>query len=309
MGAWEPFSISTSEAEERNWGGLREWPKSVVRWLFGWGDDERELPLSTGSSARFQNICISREAGAGGGAIARLLGQRLGWKVFDHELLEAIAHRMELPIDDVRTFDELAPSVIQDWLLPLREEHYAPQEAYLDHLAKLIEAIGRAGQSVLVGRGAGFLLPRETTLSVRIIAPLRARSLRLAERMGVSVRTARRAAKDLDARRATFDRTMHRMSSSDPHNYDIVLDSHSLGLEIAAEVVFRAVDAGRPASPKAVSPLGPASWTISGPGASSQPPASLPISPRPQPSPAPTPPPITGAPGPTLAPDAFERPV
>ena len=152
-----------------------------------------------GSSARFQNICISREAGAGGGAIARMVGQRLGWKVFDHELLEAIAHRMELPIDDVRTFDELAPSVIQDWLLPLREEHYAPQEAYLDHLAKLIEAIGRAGQSVLVGRGAGFLLPRETTLSVRIIAPLRARSLRLAERMGVSVRTARRAAKDLDA--------------------------------------------------------------------------------------------------------------
>ena len=34
--------------------------------------------------------------------------------------------------------------MVQDWLLPLREEYYAPQEAYLDHLAKLIEAIGRA---------------------------------------------------------------------------------------------------------------------------------------------------------------------
>jgi cytidylate kinase len=303
MGAWEPFTISTTEAEDRNWGGLREWPKSVVRWLFGWGDDERETPLSTGSAARFQNICISREAGSGGGAIARLLGQRLGWKVFDHELLEAIAHRMELPIDDVRTFDELAPSVIQDWLLPLREEHYAPQEAYLDHLAKLIEAIGRAGQSVLVGRGAGFLLPRETTLSVRIIAPLRVRSLRLAERMGVSVRTARRAAKDLDARRAAFDRTMHRMNSNDPHNYDIVLDSNSLGLEIAAEVIFRAVDAGRPTAPKTVSPLGPASWTISGP---SSPPTAL--KPRPAPSPTP-PPPVSDDPGPTLAPDAFEHPI
>ena len=303
MGAWEPFSITTSEAEaeERNWGGLREWPKSVARWLFGWGDDDRELPMSTGSSARFQNICVSREAGAGGGAIARMLGQRLGWKVFDHELLEAIAHRMELPVDDVRTFDELAPSVIQDWLLPLREEHYAPQEAYLDHLAKLIEAIGRAGQSVLVGRGAGFLLPRETTLSVRIIAPLRARSLRLGERMGVSVRTARRAAKDLDARRAAFDRTMHRMSSSDPHNYDIVLDSHSLGLEIAAEVIFRAIDAGRPASPKSANP---ASWPLSGTVAPT-------VSPPPaRPTPAPPPPPISEDPGPTtLAPDAFERPV
>ena len=140
----------------------------------------------------------------------------------------------------------LAPSVVQDWLLPLREEHYAPQEAYLDHLAKLIEAIGRAGESVLVGRGAGFLLPRETTLSLRIIAPLRIRASRLAERMGVSVRTARRAARDLDRRRSQFDRTMHRMASADPHNYDMVLDSHSLGLDIAVEVIARAVEAGRP---------------------------------------------------------------
>ena len=124
---------------------------------------------------------------------------------------------MEVPIDEVRAFDELAPSVVQDWILPLREEHYAPQEAYLDHLAKLVEAIGRAGESVIVGRGAGFLLPRESTLSVRIIAPLKARAARLAERMGVSVRTARRAARDLDRRRAQFDRTMHRADPTDPH--------------------------------------------------------------------------------------------
>ena len=138
------------------------------------------------------------------------------------------------------------PAPVQDWLLPLREEHYAPQEAYLDHLAKLIEAIGRAGESVIVGRGAGFMLPRETTLSIRIIAPLRFRALRLAERMGVSVRTARRAAKDLDRRRSQFDRTMHRMVSADPHNYDMVLDTHSLGLDIVTEVIVRAIQTGLP---------------------------------------------------------------
>ena len=142
--------------------------------------------------ARFQNICISREAGAGASIIARLVGQRLGWKVYDQELIEAIAHRMGQPIDEIQALDELAPSMVQDWLLPLREEYYAPQEAYLDHLAKLIEAIGRAGDSILVGRGAGFMLPRETTLSLRVIAPLKVRAIRLAERMGVSIRTARR---------------------------------------------------------------------------------------------------------------------
>jgi cytidylate kinase len=264
MSAWESFTSATSEAQHRDPGGRWDWPWSVVRWLFGRGDEDREPESSPRTVARFQNICISRETGAGGGAIARMVGQRLGWKVFDHELLEAIAHRMGLPLDDVRCFDELAPSVVQDWLLPLREEYYAPQEAYLDHLAKLLEAIGRAGESVLVGRGAGFLLPRETTLSVRIIAPLRVRALRLAERMGVSVRTAGRAAKDLDRRRTQFDRTMHRVNSADPHNYDMVLDSYSLGLEIAAEVIVRAVEAGRPESARAGSSpgIGVPSWSL-----------------------------------------------
>ncbi len=249
MTAWERFASARPESQPRGPASLRDWPRSVVRWLLGQNEEDHAPEAAVRTVARFQNICISRETGAGGGTIARLVGQRLGWKVYDHELLEAIAHRMGLPVDEVRCFDELAPSVVQDWLLPLREEHYAPQEAYLDHLAKLVEAIGRAGESVLVGRGAGFLLPRETTLSLRIIAPLRFRAMRLAERMGVSVRTARRAARDLDRRRSQFDRTMHRMVSADPHNYDMVLDSHNLGLDIAVEVIARAVEAGRPGTP------------------------------------------------------------
>ena len=64
--------------------------------------------------------------------------------------------------------------------------------------------------------------------------------------MGVSVRTARRAARDLDRRRSQFDRTMHRMVSADPHNYDMVLDTHSLGLDIVTEVIVRAIQAGLP---------------------------------------------------------------
>jgi cytidylate kinase len=246
MAAWQAASTSATEEPGRGHGGLYQWPQFVARWLFGAGEEPREPQAPSIPVARFQNICLSREAGAGAGALARLLGQRWGWKVYDQELIEAIAHRMNQPIDVVQGLDELAPSMVQDWLLPLREEYYAPQEAYLDHLAKLIEAIGRAGESILVGRGAGFLLPRETTLSLRVIAPLKVRAVRLAERMGVSVRTARRAARDLDRRRAQFDRTMHRANSNDPHNFDLVLDTNSLGLTIATEIIIRAVEAGRP---------------------------------------------------------------
>ncbi len=246
MAAWQTASSTSMEDAGNLPARHHHWPDSFVRWLFGRGDQERTPREVSGAVSRFQNIGISREAGAGAGIIARMVGKRLGWKVYDEELVEAIAHRMEVSLDEVRTLDELAPSVVQDWLLPLREEYYAPQEAYLDHLAKLIEAIGRAGESILVGRGANYMLPRDSTLTVRIVAPPKVRAIRLAERMGVSVRTARRAARDLDRRRLHFDRTMFRANSSDPHNFDLVLDSESLGLEVAAEILFRAVEAGRP---------------------------------------------------------------
>src|SRR4051812_4068490 len=241
-----PGASSTSEAgEPGGWG----WPALFGRWLLRRRRERGESAGPAAPVARFRNVCISREAGAGGGTIARMVGRRLDWKVYDHELLEAIAHRMEVPTDEVRGVDELAPSVVQDWILPLREEYYAPQEAYLDHLAKLVQAIGRAGESIIVGRGANFLLPRDETLSVRIIAPLKARAARLAERMHISVRTARRAARDLDRRRHQFDRTMHRADSTDPHNYDLVLDSNSLGLAIATDVIVQAIESGLPGKP------------------------------------------------------------
>jgi cytidylate kinase len=255
MGAWRAASTGAIQRPRAGQVSEPSWPQLVARWLFGLGQEPEQPALQASPVARFQNICMSREAGAGAGALAQLIGQRLRWKVYDEELVEAIAHRMALPIDDVRALDEQAPSVVQDWLLPLREAYYAPQEAYLDHLAKLIEAIGRAGEAILVGRGAGFMLPRETTLSLRVVAPIKIRGQRLAERMGVSLRTARRAARDLDRRRAQFDRTMHRANVNDPHNFDMVLDSHSLGLEIAAEIIVHAVEAGRPQGPGAISGL------------------------------------------------------
>jgi cytidylate kinase len=238
-----------SAVETTGWISPAAWPGAIRRWLSGRPLGRRDQSPPAPAVARFRNLTISREAGAGAGTLSRLVATRLDWKVYDHELLEEIARRMEVPAVEVRAFDELSPSVVQDWLLPLREEHYAPQEAYLDHLAKLVEAIGQAGQCIIVGRGAGFLLPPETTLKVRIIAPLKFRASRLAQRMNLSNRSARAAARDLDRRRAAFERTMYRVDVNDNHNYDIVLDTEALGLPIASELIVRAVELGFPPRP------------------------------------------------------------
>jgi cytidylate kinase len=227
-------------------GLVRELGSAITRWMAGRRASEADADAPAEPVARFRVVCIAREAGAGGSTLGRLLARRLNWAFYDEQIIETIAERMEVPIEDVKALDELSPGVIQDWLLPLREEHYAPLEAYLDHLAKLVQAIGQAGEAIIVGRGAGFMLPRSSCLSVRVVAPPKARAQRRGERLGVSARTARRMARDLDHRRDRFVRTMFHVDPRDPHRYDLVLDSDSLGLPIAAEIIARAVEAGLP---------------------------------------------------------------
>lgn len=271
MGPAEASWMSTSTGDEPgrsdSWsiGPIQIWTGALKRWLAGRSTAGGQAPISDVPRARFRNLAISREAGSGAGTIARMVGTRLGWKVYDHELIDGIAQRMEIPVEEARLYDELAPSVLQDWFLPMREEHYAPHEAYLDHLAKLVDAIGQSGRSIIVGRGAGFLLPRDETFSVRIIAPLKIRAQRMADHLGVSLRTARRAARDRDERFLKFARVMYRVHADDPHQYDLVLDSHSLGLPIATEILIRAIEAGLP--PVAAGALpNPGDWDESSPG-------------------------------------------
>ena len=207
--------------------------------------DRCRLGSPTEPPHRFRVVCLSREAGAGGSALGRMVADRLGWTVYDARIVSAIAEHMERPIEEVEMLDERSPSVLQDWFLPLREEHWAPLEAYLDHLAKLVLSIGHAGDAVVVGRGASFMIPRHETLSVRVVAPIKVRARSLADRLGVTPRTARRLAIDLDRRRRKFVRTMFHVDDTDPHQYDLVVDTESIGLPIACEVIARAVEAGQ----------------------------------------------------------------
>ena len=217
MAAWQTASTSSTDDAGTVPGRHHLWPDFLVRWLFGRGDEERLPRAASGPVARFQNICISREAGAGGGTIARMVGKRLGWKVYDEELIEAIAHRMEVPLDEVRDARR-AGAQRRPGLAP------APARGVLRPPGGLSRPPGQADRGDRPRRRIDPGRPRGRTSccrarrrsSVRIIAPLKVRPIRLAERMGVSVRTARRAARDLDRRRLQFDRTMHRANSNDP---------------------------------------------------------------------------------------------
>src|SRR5947208_212311 len=112
-------------------------------------------------------IALSRESGARGGSIARRVGRKLGWHVADQEVLEFLTQ-------DEQAFQEL-PAAAREWaderLDQLLRAHVIGNEAGIVALARAVLLLGAQGEVVLVGRGAGYILPPATTLHVRVVAP------------------------------------------------------------------------------------------------------------------------------------------
>jgi hypothetical protein len=185
-------------------------------------------------------IALSREAGARGGTISRLVGRRLNWPVYDQEHLEFLSGD---PVARANLMDDLSPACVA-WF----EARVAQMEGALKlddneslrHLIRLLAALGARGDAVILGRGAGHLLPAATTLNVRVIAPLTERVAYLSQWMRLSAGEAEQKVHDRDAQRLAFYRDQLGRSPGDIHQYDLVLNTSHLGEEACAELIARA---------------------------------------------------------------------
>src|SRR5207245_10592338 len=110
-------------------------------------------------------------------------------------------------------------------------------------LARVVRALGAQGECVLIGRGAGRILPAESTLDVRIIAPLADRIAYMSQRLRLSLDAAAEEVKQRDRQRAEFVSTHFQRQPADIYQYDLILNSSHLGEEVCAELIAHAARA------------------------------------------------------------------
>ncbi len=185
-------------------------------------------------------ISLSREAGARGGTIGRLVGKRLGWQVYDQELLEYMSQD---PVARQGLWDNLTPPCqawVEERLGELRRLLKLDQDEAVQNLARLVLALGAQGEVVLIGRGTGCVLPRLTTLNVRVVAPLKERVGYMSQWLRLTTAEAAEKVRLRDERRAEFVTTHFHCDPADVHRYDLVLNSSLLGEEAGADLIARA---------------------------------------------------------------------
>jgi cytidylate kinase len=181
-------------------------------------------------------IALSRESGARGGSIARRVGHKLGWQVIDQETLESLTQ-------DEQAFQEL-PAAAGEWadvrLDQLLRSRVLSTEPGIVALARAVLLLGSQGEVILVGRGAGYLLPPATTLHVRVVAPEEDRIAYMGQWQRLTAEEAAAEVRRRDARRAEFLSTNLQMPANDPYSYDFILNSGRLGEEASAELIAQA---------------------------------------------------------------------
>jgi cytidylate kinase len=182
-------------------------------------------------------IALAREAGASGTLVAAELGKRLNWPVYDQLLLERIAREMGLRTQLLESVDEKRKS----WLLEVVEGFASAgvsELAYVRHLIQTILSLGAHGDCVIVGRGGAHILPKETTLRVRLVGSLDDRVAAIGRRLTLTKEQAAKWVADTDRQRHSFVKDHFLKDPGDPHNYDLVLNTSTWSVNDCADLIL-----------------------------------------------------------------------
>ncbi|MBV9126092.1 MAG: cytidylate kinase-like family protein [Planctomycetes bacterium] len=208
----------------------------------GFQGDRGAAPVQAAIPAAL-TIAVSREAGSRGSTIGARVGQKLGWQVYNQELLEYIAQEGTFRQELVENLTPGAGRWVEDRLQELLREQNLSQHPSIINLARLVLTLGAQGEVILIGRGAGCILPRASTLYVRIVAPLPDRVAYMSQWLRLTEEEAAEQVRLRDQRRANFLATHFHRPPGDVYQYDLLLNSSLLGEDLCAALIVQAARA------------------------------------------------------------------
>jgi len=183
-------------------------------------------------------VTISRQAGAGGSEIARILAKKTGMDLMAGQIIQHVAESSKMSTKVVETLDEKAMTTMESWVNSMFVSRHLWPSDYLKHLTRVIGTIGRHGNAIIVGRGAGYILPPETTFRIKVIAPLEYRIESMMRIRNLSRPDAEKYIEKRDGDRIAFVKKYFQADAMDPLNYDLVINTEKVGIEGAVDTIL-----------------------------------------------------------------------
>lgn len=213
---------------------------------------EPEPPETGGNGSGRPFVTISRQAGAGGHALAEALLAQMnqaaglsmfrGWRMFDREIVEMVASNPKLRVYVPHWREREYRSEIDD-ILARMIGNVSPQSQVLAEMFGVVRALAARGKVILLGRGGACLtrgLPGG--LHIRLVAPLPARIRRMTARLNLAEKEAARVVEERDKSRAALVRRCFNRDIDDPLLYDVVWNTERTAPDVIASTVLRLVE-------------------------------------------------------------------
>lgn len=187
-------------------------------------------------------INIGRQFGSGGKLVAMRIGEILGIKVYDNELISKAAEESGFSKELFERSDEKRSMFnISSFFGTGRfgsAQNYVGDNELFKIQSDVIRKIADKGSAIFVGRCSNYILRDLDCLNVFISAPVEERVNRVMERTGLNEDDARTRIERQDRTRQTYYNFFTFGNWGAASDYDLCIDSSILGIEGTADYII-----------------------------------------------------------------------
>ena len=200
-------------------------------------------------------LTISRQFGAGGITLGKMIADRLKYTFADTEIIQEIAREANVSPHWVESFEKEAGSklsrvissmVSQKWIdRVLKDERgYLDEKIYLDYLVLIIAKMADENDVVIIGRGSQYILnDHPDAFHILLVDKFENRVKFLVKRYNFSEKKATQVIVSEDKRRINLYRKLGKKDYDNPGLYHLVLNMNRIDLNLAENLVCQMIEA------------------------------------------------------------------
>lgn len=188
-------------------------------------------------------VAIGREFGAQGCDIAEKLAEKLGVKLYDRQLVEEAAKKLEMDEHTVQKADEVSAKDIEGLKTTYGVGNFYLSTQVLDAQADIIERIAQNESCIIMGRCADYILKdRDDCLKIYIYAPFDVRTKHIAEKYDMSMFSAKRLVRQMDEKRDTYYKYVTGNRRGEHDGKDAMFDSSIMGVDGTVDMLLEMIN-------------------------------------------------------------------
>ena len=185
-------------------------------------------------------ITLSREYGSGGRYIGKMVAEKLGIKLYDKEFVAKLAEETGLASEYIKNNEQKRGA-----LETLSSGYYSglnhSDELFIKE-SELIKKVANENSCVIVGRCADFILKEnKNVLKVFVYSDMENKVKRATEFYKLDKNKAEKEINRINKLRANHYKYYTEKEWNNPENYDICINSDSIGVERAADLICEMV--------------------------------------------------------------------